>query len=130
MLAGTRDGENWGFYFDDQKDSLKKYFELTREEHMALMDGQITGKVITFHDDGKPTLEDPPPPTEAERTRWRISELKSYLSKTDYVAIKIAEGAADTAEYADVLEKRKAARKEINELAGVAQESPENGGGE
>ena len=77
MLAGTKDGENWGFYFDDQKDSLKKYFELTREEHMALMDGQSTGKVITFHDDKKPTLEDPPPPTEAEKARWRISELKS-----------------------------------------------------
>jgi len=35
MLAGTKDGENWGFYFDDQKDSLKKYFELTHEEHNA-----------------------------------------------------------------------------------------------
>ena len=130
MLAGTKDGENWGFYFDDQKDSLKKYFELTREEHMALMDGQSTGKVITFHDDGKPTLEDPPPPTEAEKARWRISELKSYLSKTDYVVIKIAEGEAEASEYAEILAERKAARKEINELEIVAQESPENGGGE
>ena len=49
---------------------------------------------------------------------------------TDYVAIKIAEGEAETAEYAEVLAKRKAARKEINELESVAQESPENDGGE
>ena len=130
MLAGTRDGENWGFYFDDQKDSLKKYFELTHEEHNALMEGQCKGKVITFHDDKKPTLEEPPPPTEAERARWRIRELKSYLSQTDYVAIKISEGEAEASEYAEVLAKRKAARKEINELESVAQESPENDGRE
>ena len=130
MLAGTKDGESWGFYFDDQKDSLKKYFELTRDEHMALMDGQSTGKVITFHDDKKPTLEDPPPPTEAEKARLRIRELKSYLSQSDYVAIKIAEGEADAAEYAETLAKRKAARKEINELEAVSQQSPENDGGE
>ena len=130
MLAGTKDGESWGFYFDDQKDSLKKYFELTRDEHMALMDGQSTGKVIIFHDDKKPTLEDPPPPTEAEKARLRIRELKSYLSQTDYVAIKIAEGEADAAEYAETLAKRKAARKEINELEAVSQQSPENDGGE
>lgn len=130
MLAGTKDGENWGFYFDDQKDSLKKYFELTREEHMALMDGQSTGKVITFHDDKKPTLEDPPPPTEEEIARQKIRELKNYLSETDYVAAKIGEGAATAEDYAEVIAKRKAARKEINELESVAQESPENDGGE
>lgn len=130
MLAGTKDGENWGFYFDDQKDSLKKYFELTREEHNTLMEGQSKGKVITFHDDKKPTLEEPPPPTEAEVAERKIRELKAYLSETDYVAIKIAEGEASAEEYADVLAKRKAARKEINELETVVQKSPENGGGE
>lgn len=119
MLAGTKDGKNWGFYFDDQKDSLKKYFELTREEHMALMDGQSTGKVITFHDDKKPTLEDPPPPTEKELAEQEIRQLKSYLSETDYVAIKIAEGAVTAEEsekYAQITEKRQQARKKINEL--------------
>lgn len=130
MLAGTKDGESWGFYFDDQKDSLKKYFELTREEHNTLMEGQSKGKVITFHDDKKPTLEEPPPPTEAEVAERKIRELKAYLSETDYVAIKIAEGEASAEEYADVLAKRKAARKEINELETVVQKSPENGGGE
>lgn len=40
----------------------------------------------------------------------------SYLRSTDYVAVKIAEGVATTDEYADVLEKRAAAREEINAL--------------
>lgn len=116
MLAGTKDGKNWGFYFDDQKESLKKYFELTDDEHTALMRGQCQGKVIVFHDDKKPTLEDPPPPTESELATWRIRELKSFLKETDYVAIKIAEGVADSSEYEETLEKRREARAEINEL--------------
>ena len=116
MLAGTKDGKNWGFYFDDQKESLKKYFELTDDEHTALMRGQCQGKVIVFHDDKKPTLEDPPPPTESELATWRIRELKSFLKETDYVAIKIAEGVADSSEYEETLEKRRDARAEINEL--------------
>lgn len=126
MLAGTKDGENWGFYFDDQKDSLKKYFEITREEHMALMDGQAEGKVITFHDDKKPTLEDPPPPTEEEIARLKIRELKNYLSETDYVAAKIAEGAATAEEYSKVLEKRREARSEINKFEEVIQAKASN----
>ena len=40
----------------------------------------------------------------------------SFLRSTDYVAVKIAEGVATTEEYADVLEKRAAAREEINAL--------------
>ena len=126
MLAGTKDGENWGFYFDDQKDSLKKYFEITREEHMALMGGQAEGKVITFHDDKKPTLEDPPPPTEEEIARLKIRELKNYLSETDYVAAKIAERAATAEEYSEVLEKRREARSEINKFEEVIQAKASN----
>ena len=116
MLAGTKDGKNWGFYFDDQKESLKKYFELTKNEHSVLMRGQCQGKVIVFHDDKKPTLEDPPPPTESELATSRIRELKTFLRETDYVAIKIAEGVADSSEYEETLEKRRDTRAEINEL--------------
>ena len=54
--------------------------------------------------------------TEEERKEIEISELKDYLSATDYVVIKIAEGSATSAEYADVLDNRKKARKRINEL--------------
>ena len=40
----------------------------------------------------------------------------AYLRSTDYVAVKIAEGVATKEEYAKVLEKRAAAREEINAL--------------
>ncbi len=126
MLAGTKDGKDWGFYFDEQKESLKTYFTLTKDEHSSLLEGQNNGKAIVFHEDRKPTLEDPPPPTEAERARWRIEELKEFLLKTDYAAIKIAEGAADAQEYEEVIARRRAARKEINELEKISSGSLES----
>lgn len=43
-------------------------------------------------------------------------ELKKFLQDTDYICMKLAEGAATTAEYADTLAKREAARVEIREL--------------
>lgn len=53
--------------------------------------------------------------------RERIVELKAYLVKTDYVAMKLSEvegedRAALLNTYADVLAKRRAAREEINRL--------------
>lgn len=46
----------------------------------------------------------------------RLEQLKGFLKETDYVVIKIAEGACDPEEYSDVIEKRKEWRKEINDL--------------
>lgn len=45
-----------------------------------------------------------------------ISELRAKLSATDYIAAKIAEGAATREEYADKLSERQSWRNEINEL--------------
>ena len=44
-----------------------------------------------------------------------ILEKEARLRETDYVAAKIAEGAATPEEYAEVLAERRKARKEINE---------------
>lgn len=44
-----------------------------------------------------------------------ILNREAKLKETDYVAAKIAEGAATPEEYADVLAERRKARKEINE---------------
>lgn len=73
IFAGTMDGESYGFYLPDSavdaesgKVKLLDFVVLTPAEHMALMDGQGAGKVITFHKGAKPTLEDPPPPTDEE----------------------------------------------------------------
>lgn len=46
----------------------------------------------------------------------RIAELKRNLAETDYIACKIAEGAATREEYADIIVQRQLCREEINEL--------------
>ena len=51
-----------------------------------------------------------------DEKQTRIAVLKSKLNSTDYVAAKIAEGAATREEYADVLNDRQAWRDEINAL--------------
>ena len=37
--------------------------EITVEEHVALLEGQSQGKIISADKNGKPVLKDPPPPT-------------------------------------------------------------------
>lgn len=49
----------------------------------------------------------------------QIAELKQKLADTDYIACKIAEGAATKEEYAEVISQREAWREEINELEGA-----------
>lgn len=46
----------------------------------------------------------------------KINELKSKLAETDYICIKIAEGAATHAEYAEKIAQRQSWRAEINRL--------------
>lgn len=45
-----------------------------------------------------------------------IKELKQKLTETDYIACKIAEGAATREDYADMIAQRQAWRDEINRL--------------
>jgi hypothetical protein len=52
----------------------------------------------------------------------QIAKLKQYLSDTDYVVIKIAEGAATEEDYAEVILQREAARASINELESQIEE--------
>ena len=47
----------------------------------------------------------------------RISELKSLLAKTDYQAIKFAEGELSAEDYAEMKEQRRLWRIEINQLS-------------
>lgn len=58
--------------------------------------------------------------TDAEKAREeaieKIRVLKKNLAETDYIAAKIAEGAATAADYAEKIAQRKAWRKEISEL--------------
>ena len=49
-----------------------------------------------------------------------ITQLKENLAETDYVAIKIAEGAANADDYVDVLVQRQEWRDRINALEASA----------
>ena len=55
-------------------------------------------------------------PTEEEKKAARVAELKAKLAETDYIAAKIAEGAATKEEYADVIAQREIWRVEIRTL--------------
>ena len=69
--------------------------------------------------DGKPelrTTEEKAPELERIAAAQEISELKAKLAATDYIAAKIAEGAATKEEYAEKLAERAAWRARINEL--------------
>lgn len=70
--------------------------------------------------DGKPelrTTEEKAPELERVAAAQEISELKAKLAATDYIAAKIAEGAATREEYADKLAERAFYRARINELS-------------
>lgn len=56
------------------------------------------------------------PLSQSELAQNKIAELKSKLAKTDYQAIKFAEGELSAEEYAEMKEQRKQWRIQINEL--------------
>ena len=56
---------------------------------------------------------------EEQRRRERVAQLKRLLRDSDYAVIKIAEGAAAEAEYAELIARRQEWRREINELEGA-----------
>ena len=56
-------------------------------------------------------------PEEQRRAEY-IAQLKALLRDSDYAVIKIAEGAAAEAEYAELIARRQEWRKEINKLEG------------
>ena len=51
-----------------------------------------------------------------QRAKARIKVLKEELAKTDYQAIKFAEGWLTEEEYAPIKAQRQACREEINQL--------------
>lgn len=81
---------------------LPEDFDLKRISDYVVKDGML--------------VHDPLPsePTKVER----ITALKEKLAATDYAVIKIAEGAATTADYADLIAQRQTWRAEINDLEG------------
>jgi len=111
IFAGTMDGENYGFYLPDavldEKGNVRllDFVILTNKEHMELMDGQGTGKVITFHKGAKPTLEDPPPPSDVDLAKEARQKRDALIDKVEWriqryqQQIALGVVTADTSEY-------------------------------
>ena len=116
-IKGTED--EWGFdVFSERFDPCK---EIDDSEHMSIInEANSTGKLIKGDADGNPVLVDPPEPSDYEKAQQRISELESYLSETDWYAIRFA----DTGEEipANIKNNRQDARDEIS---GLREEYPE-----
>jgi len=93
-------------------DGLTAPPELTVE----VAEWERTGGVARIVDD-KIVLGADEADTLARECVMRIAKLKAMLAQTDYVAAKIAEGAATVAEYAEVVAQRQGWRDEINELS-------------
>ena len=110
-IEETRTGE---FTEDAENDFIKDGFiEIDEEQGNKLKwnvpQMYVRGEVV---DD---TAEIEKRQTE-ENTIREIINLKSQLTETDYVVIKIAEGVATEKDYADVLKDRAEWRERINEL--------------
>ena len=63
------------------------------------------------------------PFTASQMAQRRIAELKENLQNTDYMILKVVEGATTLAEIAEAIKQRAAWRREINELELIANET-------
>ena len=54
--------------------------------------------------------------TQSEINQRRVGELKALLQSTDYMILKVIEGATTLAQIAETIKQRAAWRKEINEI--------------
>ena len=108
-----------GFYLEQDENNTRK--EITDERWAELLDGQATGKVIYTDKDGFPQLKDYVP-TKKELYEQQIMELKYNLEKTDYQAIKFAEGVLTIEEYAGM----KQQRQDWRDAIGVLEEKLKN----
>jgi len=52
--------------------------EITAEEHVALLDGQSSGKQISADADGRPVLISPPPPAPLTSEQIEALRLRAY----------------------------------------------------
>ena len=91
-----------------------KKYEVTDEHFDYLFCKQSQG--YTWKDENGELVAVERVPSEEEKKANRIAELKSFLSSTDYQAIKFAEGQIRAEDYEPMKLKRQAWRDEINSL--------------
>lgn len=113
-------------FFDDDSKVKEPYITLTYDEWINTISVCDLGYIWKAQN-GLPVLcEHETDESIKQKKEQKISELKRYLSDTDYVISKLQEcqltGTAEEfsamkAEYADILSKRKEVRIRLNELS-------------
>lgn len=113
FFGKLKNSNDYGFgCFEDRFESYK---DIDDDYHMALVEKAISeGKLISGDKYGNPILVDPPPPTDEEVKQRRLNELESYLSQTDWYAIRFADAGEPIPE--GIKQKRQEARDEISAL--------------
>jgi hypothetical protein len=95
---------------------LSATYEQYAPEDAVIVDNLPEGDVSEFRYVNGEFVCDPLDTARKEVALERIAELKQYLFDTDYNILKVIEGAATAEEMAEVIAKRAAWRKEINDL--------------
>lgn len=72
--------------------------EITTEEHQALLEGQSNGKVIAADKNGKPVLQNPPPPTAEQIIASFTAGVQKHLD--DFAKTRNYDGILSAATYA------------------------------
>ncbi len=101
--------------------------QITNYEWRQLIENPVEGKHIGNDPaTNKPAYIDDPQPSTEELLRQELSELKQYLSATDYQAIKCGElGLSMATEYPESHAKRTEARARINEIESTLSITPQ-----
>ena len=119
FFGKVKGADSWGFDVFDT--NFESFIEVSDGEHMSIIEeANSTGKLISGDADGNPILLDPPEPTEEEKIQQEVQELESYLTETDWYAIRYA----DTGEEipTEIKSKRQKARNRISELRNLLAE--------
>ena len=115
-------------FYDEEKEKNLPYIELTYEEwerelstcSYGFKKAYRDGKIIEVADEEVQASEE----YQKNIKETEVSELKNYLSETDYIITKLNEAKIEDdalfeelkTKYADVITKRKEARERINAL--------------
>jgi hypothetical protein len=75
----------------------------------------IEGEIVVGKTEGEKAAE-----KAAAEKKAAIADLKQKLAESDYIVIKIAEGAAKSEDYAEQIAQRQAWRKQVEELEAEA----------